>query len=111
CPGEGFDANSAIRNPTSFDPVNPMYRVFGCCTIVSPTAAPEPVRNCTASFGTPAANNMSINFAAFVGESDAGFSTTVFPVTSDATTSPAIIAIGKFHGGMIAPTPSGMYTR
>src|SRR5208283_3897527 len=97
--------------PTSFEPVNPMYRVFGCCTMVSPTAAPDPLTNCTASFGTPASNKMSTNCAAIAGQSEAGFSTTVFPVTNEATTSPAIMAQGKFHGGITAPTPSGMYTR
>ena len=45
-----------------------------------------------------------------VGESDEGFNTTVLPVTTAAIVMPAMIASGKFQGGMIAPTPSGMYS-
>ena len=47
--------------------------------------------------------------AATAGESDEGFSTTVFPATSAAVVIPAMMADGKFHGGITAPTPSGMY--
>ena len=36
-----------------------------------------------------------------------GLSTTVFPVTTAAEVMPAMIASAKFHGGMMAPTPSG----
>ena len=45
-----------------------------------------------------------------VGASDEGFSTTVLPVTIAAAVMPAMIASGKFHGGITAPTPSGMYS-
>ena len=38
----------------------------------------------------------------------AGFSTTVLPATSAELVRPIMIAPGKFHGGMIAPTPSGI---
>src|SRR5438270_13586221 len=65
----------------------------------------------TASFGIPASKRMSMNFAAMVGEPLAGFKTTVLPVTREATTSPAMMALGKFHGGTTTPTPSGIYTR
>src|SRR5258708_32198709 len=108
-----FQAEDGIRDdlvtgvqtcalPISFEPVNPMYRVFGCCTITSPITAPDPVKNCTASFGTPASCKMSTNFAAIVGESAAGCNTTGLPVTSDPTISPALIALSKFQGGMNA---------
>ena len=43
-----------------------------------------------------------------VGESLDGLRITVLPLTMDATTRPAMMAQGKFHGGMTAPTPSGM---
>jgi len=43
-----------------------------------------------------------------VGESLEGFSTTVFPQTMAAEVIPAMIAKGKFHGGITAPTPRGM---
>ena len=45
-----------------------------------------------------------------VGVSLDGLITTVLPVTSAATVMPAMIASGKFHGGIITPTPSGRYT-
>src|SRR5260370_1157858 len=48
----------------------------------------------TASFGMPASKRMSINFAAIVGESLAGLSTTVLPVTSEAAVIPAMMAHG-----------------
>ena len=72
---------------------------------------PGPVMKFTASLGMPASYRMSMNLAAMVGESAAGFRITVFPVTSDATVIPAMIAHGKFQGGMTTPTPSGIYTR
>ena len=37
-----------------------------------------------------------------------GLRTTVLPATSAAVVIPAMIAKGKFHGGITAPTPSGM---
>ena len=49
-----------------------------------------------------------MNFAAIVGASTEGFRITVFPQTIAAAVIPAIIAKGKFHGGITAPTPSGM---
>ena len=53
---------------------------------------------------------VEVDEAAMTGESLDGFSTTVFPVTIAADVIPAMIAIGKFHGGITAPTPSGMYS-
>jgi hypothetical protein len=66
------------------------------------------VQKFTTPSGTPASSSNSMNFAAIVGESLEGFSTTVFPQTIDASVMPAMIAQGKFHGGITAPTPSGM---
>src|ERR671933_430531 len=45
------------------------------------------------------------------GASEEGFKTTVFPVTKEAAVIPAMMASGKFQGGMTTPTPSGMYSR
>ena len=45
-----------------------------------------------------------------VGVSLDGLITTVLPATSAATVMPTRIASGKFHGGMITPTPSGRYS-
>ncbi len=49
-----------------------------------------------------------MNLAAIVGASMEGFRITVFPQTIEAAVIPAMMAKGKFHGGMTAPTPSGM---
>ena len=51
---------------------------------------------------------ISMNFAAMVGESPEGFSTTVLPLTTEASVMPPMMAAGKFHGEITAPTPSGM---
>src|SRR5688500_12494252 len=96
-------------NPTCLEPVNEMNLVFGLVVIASPVAE-LPVTKFTTPGGKPTSSTISINFAAIVGESDDGFSTTVFPVTTAAIVIPAMIASGKFHGGMTAPTPSGMYS-
>ena len=85
-----------------------MNRVFGCSTIALPKLAPEPGQKFTTPPGIPASSSTSTNLAAIVGESLDGFRITVFPVTIEAAVIPAMIANGKFHGGITAPTPSGM---
>ncbi len=108
CPGWTFAADSLMWIPTSLEPVNETKRVFGWSTSVSPTAAPGPETKFTTPGGSPTSRRISMNFQPIHGESLEGFSTTVFPVTSAAEVIPARIARGKFHGGMITPTPSGM---
>src|SRR5579864_4502877 len=97
-----------MSNPTSREPVNAIYRVLGCATSAFPKVLPEPGQKFTTPSGIPASSSNSTNLAAIVGESLDGFSTTVLPETIDARVIPAIIAHGKFHGGITAPTPSGM---
>src|SRR5579859_6825275 len=98
-----------MSSPTAFEPVNAINRVFGCSTIALPNVAPDPGQKFTTPAGNPASSSTSINCAAIVGESLDGFRITVLPVTIAATVMPAIIANGKFHGGITAPTPSGTY--
>ena len=98
-----------MRNPASFDPVKPINRVFGCVTSASPAVLPGPVKKLTTSRGTPASYKMSMKIAAIVGESLDGFTIAVLPVTIAAAVIPPMIAAAKFHGGIITPTPSGMY--
>src|ERR1035437_8226817 len=88
-----------MSSPTSFDPVNAMYRVFGWFTTLLPKLRPPPVQKFTTPSGTPASSSSSTNFAAIVGESLDGFKITVFPHTIDAMVMPAIIAQGKFQIG------------
>ncbi len=107
CPGCGRAANSLMCRPTSRDPVKLMKRVSGCSTNPSPITAPLPVTNAKLLGGKPASSNTSTNFAAMVGVSLDGLITTVLPATSAAVVMPTRMANGKFHGGMITPTPSG----
>src|SRR6266568_547666 len=96
--------------PADFEPVKARNRVFGCSTIALPKLAPEPGQKFTTPPGSPASSRTSTNLAAIVGESLEGFRMTVFPVTMAAAVIPAIIAKGKFHGGITAPTPRGIYS-
>src|SRR3954469_15978963 len=97
-----------MLRPTAFDPVKAMKRVLGCCTMAFPKVAPDPGQKFTTPPGMPASSRTSTNLAAIVGESLDGFRITVFPVTIEAAVIPAMIANGKFHGGITAPTPNGM---
>src|SRR5690242_783363 len=98
-----------MSNPTSLEPVKAMKRVFGCSTKALPKVAPDPGQKLTTPSGMPASCSTSKNLAAIVGESLEGFRITVFPETIAAEVIPAIIANGKFQGGITAPTPNGMY--
>src|SRR5579864_4298281 len=98
-----------MPRPTSRDPVKAMKRVFGCLTMASPKLEPAPGQKFTTPGGMPASSRTSINFAAIVGESLDGFRITVLPQTAAAVVMPAIIAHGKFHLVITAPTPRGMY--
>src|SRR5580692_10893670 len=97
-----------MSRPTSREPVKAIYRVFGCATTALPKVAPAPGQKLITPSGMPASSTSSTNLAAIVGESLDGFKTTAFPATTEAIVMPAIIAQGKFHGGITAPTPSGI---
>ena len=95
--------------PTSFEPVKEMKRIWGCATIESPISPPEPGTKFTTPAGTPTSSQQRRRTsAATIAESLEGLRTTVLPVTIAAAVIPAMIASAKFHGGMTAPTPSGM---
>src|SRR3954454_14548260 len=110
CPGCVFAASSLMCSPTSFDPVNEMKRRRGLITSGSPTSAPEPLRKLTTPGGMPASSSSAKKRHAIHGASDDGLRITQLPVTTPADVMPAMIASGKFHGGMTPPTPSGTYT-
>ena len=73
-----------------------------------PNVLPDPGQKFTTPGGIPASSSTSRNRAAIVGESLDGFRITVFPVTIAAAVIPAIMAKGKFHGGITAHTPTGI---
>ena len=108
CPLRGFAASSLMCSPTSFDPVKEMKRMRGCCTSGSPTSPPDPLTKFATPAGMPASSSSAINRYAINGASDDGFRITVLPVTIAAEVIPAMIASGKFHGGITAPAPRGM---
>ena len=58
--------------------------------------------------GTPTSAKRSTNQAAMIAASLDGLRTTVFPETIAAAVMPIMIAPAKFHGGITAPTPSGI---
>jgi hypothetical protein len=97
-----------MSRPTALEPVKAMKRVLGCSTMALPKVAPEPGQKLTTPSGMPASSSTSTNLAAMVGASLEGLRMTVLPVTMEAAVMPAMMAKGKFHGGMTAPTPSGM---
>src|SRR5215467_1170666 len=107
-PGATSAATLLIRSPTSRDPVKAMNRVLGWATTASPKLPPAPGQKLTTPSGIPASSRIWKNLAAMVGESLEGLRITVFPQTMDASVMPAMIAHGKFHGGITAPTPRGI---
>jgi hypothetical protein len=82
--------------------------VAGCSTMRAPTTSPGPVRKFSTPFGSPCFQNSSQICQPMAGLCSAGLNTTVLPVTSADAIMPAGMAQGKFHGGMTAPTPSGI---
>ena len=107
-PGACVAATLLMCKPTSREPVKAMYRVLGWATTASPKLAPAPGQKFTTPSGMPASSSSSMNLAAIVGESLDGLRMTVLPLTMEASVIPAMMAQGKFQGGITAPTPSGM---
>jgi hypothetical protein len=72
-----------------------------------PNSGPSPGQKLTTPSGRPTSSRREKKTAAMVGASTEGLRMTVLPVTMAAAVMPAMMAKGKFHGGMTAPTPSG----
>ena len=79
----------------------------GLSTRVFPTDAPGPVTRLRTPGGSPASSKTSTSFTAVMGVEDAGLNTTVLPHIRAGAIFHAGIASGKFHGVMMATTPSG----
>src|SRR6266536_4203758 len=97
-----------MRRPTTRDPVKAIKRMWGLSTSASPTTDPDPVRKLTTPAGNPTSSRIRTNCAAIAGDVLAGLRITVLPATKAALVIPAMIAHGKFQGGITAPTPSGI---
>src|SRR5262249_15625322 len=93
--------------PTSQDPVNETAFTAGLEISSSPMAEPDPVTMLRTPFGSPASCRASIKRTVHSGATEAGFTTTVFPVTSAGAIFQAGIATGKFHGVSRDTTPNG----
>src|SRR5687767_5104488 len=98
-------ANSMMREPISVEPVNEIFRTSGCVTSASPICEPEPGRICNTPAGSPASCAILPSINAVKGESDAGFSTTLFPDARAGATFQQAIGNGKFQGTIAATTP------
>ena len=98
-----------MRSPTSRDPVKAMKRVRACATSRSPNPSPAPGQKFTTPSGNPASVSRLKKNRQIAGDSVDGLSTTVLPHTMAAIVMPAMMAPGKFHGGITTPTPSGRY--
>ncbi len=107
-PRAALAASSLMRRPTSLEPVKATKRVRGSLTRRSPIFAPEPVTNESTPGGRPASCKSSTSLAAMTGAVLAGFRITGLPATSAAAVMPAVIASGKFQGGMTTHVPSAM---
>ncbi|EWS52440.1 hypothetical protein X551_04776 [Methylibium sp. T29] len=90
---------------TGVEPVKHTPAVSGCATSAAPTVSPGPCSRVSASCGTPAACSSPTKRCATAGVCSAGLAATLLPATSAATTWPAKMASGKFHGLMQTNTP------
>src|SRR5688572_3656408 len=95
--------------PTAVEPVNDTTFTSSCVASTVPTSGP-PVTRLTTPAGTPASSSTFTKLMAESGVSVAGLKTTVLPQTSAGAIFHEGIAIGKFHGVIVAATPSGCRT-
>src|SRR6185503_19551240 len=99
-----------IIRPTALEPVNETARTSGCSNIGAPVSDPNPVTMLTTPLGTPASTRVRTRLKVESGVSCAGLMTQVFPQTSAGNSFQDGIAMGKFHGVIIAQTPKGCRT-
>ncbi len=94
--------------PTSVEPVKLSLRTFGCEVIALPMSEAEwPVTMLSTPAGSPARSAMTPSASAEYGVCKAGLQTTVQPAASAGPILRASMADGKFHGVIIATTPTG----
>src|SRR5207248_5710213 len=92
--------------PAAVEPVNEILSTPGCRTRCSPTSRPAGTMLTTPS-GTPASTSMSAITNASSGDSGAGFSTIVHPVTRAGASFDIVVNCGTFHGTIAPTTPTG----
>ncbi len=79
----------------------------GSATSRCPSAPSETFTSCSASAGTPADSSASTSTAPHRAACGAGLMMTAEPAASAASTEPAGIATGKFHGGVTTVSATG----
>mmetsp|Transcript_4728 Transcript_4728/g.13995 ORF Transcript_4728/g.13995 Transcript_4728/m.13995 type:complete len:232 (-) Transcript_4728:466-1161(-) len=102
--------HSASWTPTRVDPVNDILPTCGCLHSRSPTAAAASLEQVTTEKspgGTPACSPSSAMARAVSGVSSAGIRTAALPAARHGPTLRVIMAAGKFHGVIMAATPTG----
>ena len=95
------------RRAVSIAPVRMTPPTRASVTSPRPTSSSGQGRNCKTSRGTPAAQSACASPQPTSTASGAGLRMTALPATSAASTPPAGIESGKFHGGVTTTTPSG----
>jgi hypothetical protein len=100
-------ADSAIRRPTSVEPVKAILATSGCSTSRWPQTDPGPATTFTTPAGMPASSAIRWSSTAVSGVNSAGFSTSVLPAASAGATFHEAIVSGKFQGTISPTTPSG----
>ena len=94
--------------PTAVEPVKLSLRTAGCEVISAPIAeALEPVTMLTTPAGTPARCASTARASAEYGVCSAGLHTTVQPAARAGASLRPSMAEGKFHGVIVATTPTG----
>src|ERR1700740_1872368 len=94
-----------MSRPTEDDPVKLITGTSLCCDKGAPAPGPSPLTRLTTPRGIPASVSTCTRLYDESGVSSAGFSTTVFPLTSAGIIFHDGIAMGKFHGVIMPQTP------
>src|SRR5271156_7053274 len=87
-----------------------MASTAGWATRGAPASGPNPVTMLTTPSGSPASINSSTRLMVDNGVSSAGLITQVLPQTRAGNSFQEGIAMGKFQGGIMPQTPTGMRT-
>src|SRR5512142_3250211 len=96
--------------PTSLEPVSETARISGCSVSGPPIFEPKPETMLTTPLGTPASTSVCTKLKTDSGVSCAGLITQQLPARIAGNSFHDGIAMGKFHGVIMAQTPSGCRT-
>ncbi len=102
---------SAMRRPTSTDPVNPTLctsPASSACSSPAKVSGPSDSTSWNAPVGMPDACTIRVTASAMAGVYSAGFHTTALPASSAGTRYQDGTATGKFPAVITAMTPTGV---